>query len=337
MPPAPDPAPAATAAAAAAAAAAPADGKACANCGARLAGAYCSACGQRAHEHVLSLREFLGEAAEALTHADSRFWRTFTPLLFRPGFLTQQFIAGRRVRFLPPFRLYLVLSVVFFLLVPLTAHAPDGEAAVDIRAELQREIEASTDPDVKPLLQSQLRQLDALGARLAPGATDDASYCRTLPGMDSVPGWMRPRLVSACGKARSDNGRELGHSLVHNLGRAMFVLLPLLALVMTLMYRRQKRLYVEHLLLLLHNHAFAFLSLSLLMVATRFLVSDAWVGTLGVVLANYSAWYLYLSMRRVYGQGWIVTLVKFGLLTSVYICCAALMFVLATLYSAVTL
>ena len=65
--------------------------------------------------HVPSFVEFLGEAAEVFTHADSRLWRTIAPLLFRPGFLTQQFLQGRRASYLPPFRLYIVVSLLFFL------------------------------------------------------------------------------------------------------------------------------------------------------------------------------------------------------------------------------
>ena len=54
-------------------------------------------------------------ATEDLTHADSRLWRTLAALLFKPGHLTREFLAGRRARYLPPVRLYLVLSVLFFL------------------------------------------------------------------------------------------------------------------------------------------------------------------------------------------------------------------------------
>jgi hypothetical protein len=322
-------------------------GEPCANCGALVTGAYCSACGQRVQNHVLSLREFLGEAAEVLTHADSRFWRTFVPLLFRPGYLTLQFIKGRRVSFLPPFRLYFILSVVFFLVVSLTstigatkltAPAAGAKVTADIRAELQKAIDSSDDPQERALLRGQLERLDKLSDTLAPGAKEDAApACSKLSAMQAAPAWMRLRLVTACDKTRLDHGRGLGLSLVHNLGRAMFLLLPLIAAVMKLMYWRQQRLYVEHLLLLLHNHAFVFLSLSVLMIAAHFLVSDAWAGTLGVVLAIYIAWYLYLSMRRVYGQGWIITLFKCGALTFVYACCALLLFLLTTIYSFVTL
>src|SRR5262245_51891783 len=71
-----------------------------------------------------SLREFLAEATEVFTHADSRLWRTIRPLLLRPGFLTREFLRGRRARYLPPFRLYIVASVLFFLFASLGSHTP---------------------------------------------------------------------------------------------------------------------------------------------------------------------------------------------------------------------
>ena len=94
----------------------------CANCGASVAGHFCSHCGQRVEHAVHSLWHFIAEATEDLTHADSRVWRTIGALLFKPGFLTTEFLAGRRVRYLPPIRLYLVMSVLFFLFLAISPH-----------------------------------------------------------------------------------------------------------------------------------------------------------------------------------------------------------------------
>jgi len=64
---------------------------------------------------IISLWHLIKEAAEDISHLDSRLWRTMQPLLFKPGFLTNEYLAGRRARFIPPFRLYLALSIIFFL------------------------------------------------------------------------------------------------------------------------------------------------------------------------------------------------------------------------------
>ena len=109
----------------------------------------------------------------------------------------------------------------------------------------------------------------------------------------------------------------------------MFVLLPLIAALMMLLYWRQRRHYVEHLLLLLHNHAFVFLG--------RFVLSDTLAAWFGTAVSFYTVFYLYQSMRRVYGQGWFKTLLKFCALGCAYLVCAVLMFALTTIYSAITL
>ena len=96
----------------------------CANCHGTLTGEYCAACGQRHEPHIHTVAHFAGEAFESISHADSRLWRTLWYLLARPGFLTREFFDGKRVRYLPPFRLYLVISVLFFVVVGL----PEGAA-----------------------------------------------------------------------------------------------------------------------------------------------------------------------------------------------------------------
>ena len=81
----------------------------------RWAAIICAACGQRNEPHLHTVAHFAAEAFESISHADSRLWSTLWYLLARPGFLTREFFKGRRVRYLPPFRLYLVISVVFFV------------------------------------------------------------------------------------------------------------------------------------------------------------------------------------------------------------------------------
>jgi hypothetical protein len=88
----------------------------CLNCGEVLTGQHCSHCGQRAKVQVISLwgliKDFLGDVFDW----DARVWRTLRPLALRPGLLTQEYLRGRRAHYTPPFRMYLILSVVFFLI-----------------------------------------------------------------------------------------------------------------------------------------------------------------------------------------------------------------------------
>ena len=119
----------------------------CANCHALAQGEYCAACGQRHEPHIHTVTHFAGEAFESISHADSRLWRTLWYLLARPGFLTREFFAGRRVSYLPPFRLYLVISVLFFLV----AGVPKDAEIVDPSEAATGEATGEKKPKARPM------------------------------------------------------------------------------------------------------------------------------------------------------------------------------------------
>ncbi len=89
----------------------------CTNCNAGAPGNYCSACGEsQPGHHDLSLKHFLHEAADELAHVDSKIPATLTGLLFRPGFLSEEYFAGRKTRYLLPLRLFLIIFAINFFL-----------------------------------------------------------------------------------------------------------------------------------------------------------------------------------------------------------------------------
>jgi Protein of unknown function (DUF3667) len=274
----------------------------CANCGSPLAGRYCSNCGQRADTHAHSVSHFLHEFAEAMTHADSRAWATLLALVRRPGFLTREYFAGHRARYLEPLRVYLFMSVLFLLL---SATLGGGSG---------KHVDLKVDP---------------------PQSTDDCATMKTDLQWGGKS--LLPRLQAACRKVTADNGRHLGENMVQNLGRAMFVFLPLMALLMKLLYWRPRRYYLEHLVLLLHNHACIFLLLSMFLLVLRWLGSGAWTGLLVLALSWYSVRYLYRSMKVMYGQGRWLTLLKFGVLAWAYVACGSVMLLATAFLSAAAL
>ena len=300
----------------------------CDNCGAGVPGRYCSDCGQRREAPVHTLGHFLTVALEDISHADSRLWRTLWALLFRPGYLTHEFLAGRRARYLPPVRLYLVLSVVFFLCASVMHSKPEV-------------VQLSTDDNGIPKAARVVPLTDA--ERLAtgparPGETKEQRATREC-GMINYDGpWhatLRPAMQQACLKIRADNARSLMAAFRHNLPRIMFLFLPLLAGLMMLFYWRPRHYYVEHLLLLLHNHACVFVVLPLAWGLSA-LVPPA-SGAVGLAVFVYLVWYMYRSMRTVYGQGPGLTLAKLTALSLFYFVFGMLMFVLNFAYSALTL
>ena len=313
--------------AAQAAEAVPAAAPRCDNCGASVAGRYCGNCGQRLEPPVHSLWHFLTVAMEDVTHADTRLWRTVRALLFKPGYLTHEFLAGRRARYLPPVRLYLVLSVVFFL-------------ASSMHSKFEAvQISVSDDdvPKAARLVPLEETQRPATGPA-RPGETAEqraARECGLIVYNGPWQATLRPAMQQACLRIRADNARSLMASFRHNLPRIMFLFLPLLAGIMMLFYWRPRHYYVEHLLLLLHNHAAVFVVLPLAWGLGAVVPRAA--GLLGLAVFLYLVWYMFRSMRTVYGQGKGLTVAKLTALSFFYLVFGMLMFVLTFAYSALTL
>jgi hypothetical protein len=291
----------------------------CTNCEASVPGNYCGRCGQRLEHEIHSIWHFTREATEDLTHADSRLWRTIIALLFKPGFLTREFLGGKRVRYLPPLRLYLVLSVLFFLVLSSGHHDTKdlqlkvGEGAPSAAVVPPDKVEGFTGK---------------------PGETTQQHEQRVCnPEYDGpARSFVLPFLQKGCRKVAEDRGRTVSEAFMHTLPRAMFIFLPALALVMMAMYWRPRRYYVEHLLFFVHNHAFAFLVLALLTSITRFVPSAIGNG-LTVIVWLYIPYYLFVSMRRVYGQGRFRTFAKLVVLSFTYFIGAAITLALTGMYS----
>jgi hypothetical protein len=124
----------------------------CPNCGAELKGAYCSECGQKAGHLNPTVHELLHDVRHEMLHIDGKVFATTQALLAKPGFLTREHFNGRRARYVPPLRLYLIFSVLYFAVVqllPADAGRRSGfnvsftPSAGETTADVQRQLEAS--------------------------------------------------------------------------------------------------------------------------------------------------------------------------------------------------
>jgi Protein of unknown function (DUF3667) len=325
----------------------------CANCHAELAGEYCAACGQRHEPHVHTVAHFAGEAFESISHADSRLWRTLWYLFARPGFLTREFFAGRRVTYLPPFRLYLVLSVLVFLILSLSSDDPSvtqgplirgtpeaaraEKAMDDARAAVERSgLPSAIIPDVPVVDASELAAQEDTkpdGLKVQSKGLDEFCNAFDQPEAGGESSVARDNVRQFCDRIKNDN-KELFTALVHNLPRAMFLFLPLLAGIMKLLYWRPRRYYVEHLLFLVHNHAAVFLLIILLNLFSLIPWLGDYAGFMVLVAMAYMTWYVYRAMRNVYGQGGLLTFSKYTVLGFTYIVTAFVTLLLTLIFLA---
>jgi len=314
----------------------------CLNCGAQLRGQYCAACGQRSRSRLISLWELISDAFGDLLEIDSRLWQTMVPLLNRPGRLTHDYLQGRRARYMPPFRMYLVLSLLFFVVAFFDPREelgllfePQPESASEEKiSEAERETQEALDELVEEGVVVGVElpeevEIDEDGFRLSFGeeAEIDEDCNIDASEMDDMPDWLARRLTPervkrVCERTRLDDGRALLDNLLDNIPAALIVLLPLMAFVLKALYPLSKRYYVEHLLFFVHFHAFFFLILSLQIVFARFAamlaIPEAIVVLTLVAVSFYIPVYLFIAMRRVYGQGRLITFFKYIVLVIAY-------------------
>lgn len=332
----------------------------CLNCGHVLHGQYCGICGQRSSSRLISLWGLIAEGLGDLLDMDSRLWRTLRALLFRPGFLTAEYLEGRRARFMPPFRMYLAFSLLFFLTAffgmddiqvvfeseaDQAAQEASRQAAANFAAGLRDGITGEVPPEEVRRRADELQESISKAEQVREEYGGDlTSTCDEMEFQ--VGGWLGQRLTEerlreACRRVVADRGRNLARALIDDLPTALFAFLPVLAFVLKLLYPLSRRYYVEHLLFIVHYQSFVFLVLTLQVLLARLIDLIGrfeWITVMGgVVVAFYIPVYLYRSMRRVYRQGFFATFVKFVALSTAYFLAFLLMMTATFVVAALSL
>jgi hypothetical protein len=255
------------------------------NCDAILHGPYCAECGQRATNPHPTTRELLHEAAEELFNWDGKLLGTLRALVAHPGQLTVDVLAGRRARYLPPLRLYLIFSVLYFFVA----------AAMPNKRDLEFKTSAG----------GGMIRVDSIGPGNERARTDSTVCFAEVDREQGSFGVGRAIGRAAC--RGQVNRKGFSARMRDNFPRMMFVLVPLYAVILGTVYR--KRRYPEHLYFALHLHAFVFLALT---VATLTDLSPVRALDTAVGLACFAAVAVYsvLALRAVYGGSLAATLGK---------------------------
>ncbi len=326
----------------------------CSNCGSELNGPFCPSCGQPVKTFMRAIWGLVYEMLDEFFSFDSRAFNTFPPLLFRPGFLTNEYIAGRRASYVSPLRLYLLVSIVFFVTFALVAvdEARFQDVNVDIVEEdnatqtvnalekaltqLERnqrsedESSESTQATID-VLRTELETARALVAESETGQEGETDEQFNLWSVFSWDEEQLERYARTQGQRVANNPERFMDKLLSALPQMMFLLLPVFALLLKLFYVFKKRFYTEHLIVALQSHSFlflVFLILLLISVSTDGLAA-AWSGGadtvdtaaqwIASIIAIWIPVYLFLMQKRVYKQGWFLTFIKFSVIGIIYI------------------
>jgi TrmH family RNA methyltransferase len=251
--------------------------------------------GKRHASAVPTFRQFMRDATGRYIAYDGKFWRTLAALLLRPGFLTREYLAGRRHRYIGPARLFLVASLLLFATLRFATESIDLDHAIEFDPPKHQRPRIE-----KPAPPQRFEKPDADGDFVM--LDDDFNLnLSELAGASGSCG-SRSHGSTACRSAQKVE--QLKASTLRYGPYAMFALLPAFAALLKVVYlgrtRRypsRPRLYGERLVFAAHNHAFIFVAGSLVTILSR-----------GFVVAAVAAWmlvYLVWSTRVVYGGRWL--------------------------------
>jgi hypothetical protein len=347
----------------------------CENCGAQLEGHWCAKCGQPAIDYRRSFRYVIADLLNEFLNWDSKFFATMALLLVRPWKLTNEFLAGHRVRYVHPLRLYLLASILFFFAASYgikSAHLQPLDLSPSTRAEIQSELENENVPaevrdkieqalggkpiasEKRAALEAQLKNenlpkeaRDAIQQRLEYGDPSPMDARTKLEGTlkaltpemrtkveeslkkaqnkavifeadkeekpNDMPKWLEKRAREKFGE-HGTNIQLFLVTLTSNLPYMMLACIPLFALVLKLLYIRRRIFYMDHLIYSLHIHTFAYVAI-VLIVLTTIGLNKAALGPIAdwIIALLWIAFMaqIFLSIRRVYRQGWFTSIFKF--------------------------
>jgi hypothetical protein len=310
----------------------------CENCGTPLQGHWCAKCGQPAIDYRRSFRHVIADLLDEFLNWDSKFFATIALLILKPWRLTNEFLAGKRVRYANPLRLYLLASILFFFAVNYGAkgiHFDPSKLDSKDRAELAADLK-NTDlpPEARDRLQALLQETSPSPAPSPvtnpspPPPSDQPDQQKKEYGkigerpfvvFDEAKSttpfehWIEARAKEKMG----EHGTKMGlfiSTLFSNLPYMMLCCIPLFAFVLKVLYVRRHIFYIDHLIYALHIHTFFYTAVMLIVLATiglnRFvpgpiagwMIALIWIGFVTQI---------FLSIRFVYRQGWFISIFKF--------------------------
>ena len=318
----------------------------CKNCGTRLTGAYCHACGQRADEPRRAVIALVQDVFVDTLAIDGKLARTLFLLLSRPGRLARRYLDGKRVRYSPPFRLYLFASVFFFLAAFSFVNIGHIEPAdATLTDEMISDVEASN-----PAAAARLRELaeqqstEQEEAAEAPGegaqdapAGEGVSLSLTGSSWEDAdyagPDWLEPYLkrMFEAGQRVVQDPRLFASETRQNLPRVLLLAPVIYAVLLMLLYAYRRKFYVyDHFVVSLYMHAALYAYLLLAMMLSLIPVVGGWLWFLPLAWGWVQP---FVVFRQVYGSGRVSAFLKWSVSITVYLAALSAVITLGLTYS----
>ncbi len=322
----------------------------CENCGTPLEGRYCHVCGQEARSLDVSFQSFVGEWLAAVLGFDGRIWRTLGRLLLSPGGLSIDFLEGRRARYVSPLRLYFFISVAVFLALAVSDSSVVNFSERDASKESTLTYSWSSGnrdgaPPTEaadsqaPQSSEETTALDGDGAHTEAtteaaggddsGKDDDSGN----DGGDSSESEVEKKVgqwISGSAQRFKSDPEAVNKAFLDRMPHAFFLLVPLYALFLKVLFRKRYRSYVQHLVVSLHLHTLGFVLVTLGTLTDYVLGyrgdenGPASAGAIIVLLVH-----SFMGFRKIYGDRRRTMLWKYALLSLAHLLSLMLLLVIA--------
>jgi hypothetical protein len=320
--------------------------KDCLNCGATLEGKFCHQCGQENLQMKESFGHMMNHAISDYFHFDDQFFSTIKPLFLKPGFLSIEYLEGRRARYLHPVKMYIFISLVYFVLLFQTGFQPAEPNNTDGKKDSKKTIAATNkqldsvikDPQVPVYVKNVIIRAkrsyvtkadsDTKNAVNKPiknhnwlfTTTHDTTYAQYSASEQKLAPNKRDgfilnyfnRKVFEYHKKYGSMAKEVFFDeLKHNIPKMMFLMLPLCALIFQIAFWSNKKYYVENLIYTFHLHCFLFLFLTIIMLL-QIVIPTGWNLNFWLLFVATAGiiWYIYKSLRVFYQRTRFRTITK---------------------------
>ena len=292
----------------------------CKNCQEILNGEenYCSNCGQK-NIRSLNLKFLISEFLDNYFNFDSKLFQTLKYLVFKPGFLSLEFMGGKRIKFVPPVRLYIVISFVFFLLVSVIKAPTLGNEQVNVVGESSLTIDGvGIDKTVPELKQMKFKgELDLYLDSLTSESNEFQRYFMKKLAYAKV------------------NGDSFLDILLKQVSLFLLFFIPLLALLYAICFSKNEYGYIGHIVFNLHLNSFIIFLLCFDRIVRFFINSDTfnlvWTAIIFVIIQAY----LIIATKRFYARVSWVIFYKYILLIIGYAALALLFLIMVFIASLV--
>jgi len=280
----------------------------CPNCSTEIIGNFCFNCGQSARDlkrpFFSLIRDMLGD----IFSFDGRVWKTLPSLMFRPGKVTRSYIDGQRMRFVPPFRLFLIASVLFFLVLFSITEKQDWTQGKDLKVNLGSEVIESVIVDDKPIAEyegfDQIFKDDEFSRVAAESFIDELITENVIDETELNRDALLDKIEVMSGE--SLNRQELLLVIQKWVPRLSFLLLPSYVLSLFIMHIWIRRIYLfDHVIVALHLQSFFYL-----FATAGMLLSMVHPGIVWGVFAVSTYVYPFLLMRKAYDTHWVFNIIR---------------------------